>query len=57
MNTETKNMPPVWDRLIAALEAQIEKQEEIIRTQEETIRILSEHNDELMKLLRKSTKH
>lgn len=28
------------DQLIAALESQIQKQEEIIKTQEETIRIL-----------------
>ena len=35
------------DQLIAALETQIQKQEEIIKTQEETIRILEEHNNEL----------
>ncbi len=41
------------DRLIAALETQIQKQEEIIKTQEDTIRILKEHNKELTKILDK----
>ena len=38
------------DRLITALEAQIQKQEEIIKTQEDTIRILKEHNHELTRI-------
>lgn len=42
---------PVRDRLIEALETQIEKQGQIIETQEETIRILKEHNDELMAVI------
>ena len=46
----SKNFP-VRDRLIEALETQIEKQEQIIETQEETIRILMEHNDELMAVI------
>ena len=46
----SKNIP-VRDRLIGALETQIEKQEQIIKTQEETIRILMEHNDELMAVI------
>lgn len=41
------------DRLIAALETQIQKQEEIIKTQEDTIRILKGHNTELTKILDK----
>ena len=41
----------VRDRLIEALETQIEKQEQIIETQEETIRILMEHNDDLMAVI------
>ena len=45
-----KNIP-VRDRLIEALETQIEKQEQIIETQEETISILKEHNDELMAVI------
>lgn len=46
----SKNFP-VRDRLIEALETQIEKQEQIIETQEETISILKEHNDELMAVI------
>lgn len=42
---------PVRDRLIEALETQIEKQGQIIETREETIRILKEHNDELMSVI------
>ncbi len=41
------------DRLIAALETQIQKQEEIIKTQEDTIRILEGHSRELTKILDK----
>lgn len=44
------------DQLIAALETQIQKQEEIIKTQEETIRILEEHNNELTGILDKILK-
>lgn len=46
----SKNFP-VRDRLIEALETQIEKQEQIIETQEETIKILKEHNNELMAVI------
>lgn len=46
----SKNIP-VRDRLIEALEKQIEKQDQIIETQEETIRILKQHNDELMAVI------
>ena len=46
----SKNIP-ARDRLIEALETQIEKQEQIIETPEETIRILMEHNDELMAVI------
>ncbi len=41
------------DRLIAALETQIQKQEETIKTQEGTIRILEGHNKEPAKILDK----
>lgn len=47
---KSKNIS-VRDKLIEALETQIEKQEQIIETQEETIRILMEHNDELMAVI------
>lgn len=41
------------DRLVTALETQIQKQEEIIKTQQDTIRILKEHNQELTRILDK----
>ena len=44
------------DRLIVALETQIQKQEEIISTQKDTIRILEEHNNELTRILDKILK-
>ena len=47
---KSKNIS-VRDRLIEALETQIEKQEQIIEPQEETIKILMEHNDELMAVI------
>ena len=51
MQQDNEKNIPVRDRLIEALETQIKKQEEIIETQKETIRILMEHNDELMAVL------
>lgn len=51
MQQDNGKKKPVRDRLIEALETQIEKQEQIIETQEETIRILMEHNDELMAVI------
>lgn len=41
------------DELISALETQIEKQDKIIRIQEETIKVLTEQNDALMKTINK----
>lgn len=41
------------DKLIAALETEIEKQNEIIKVQADTIKVLKEHNEELVKLLDK----
>ena len=52
MKPDEKNLSS-RDRLIAALETQIKKQEEIIKTQEDTIRILKEHNHELTGILDK----
>lgn len=40
-------------RLVTALETQIQKQEEIIKTQQDTIQILKEHNQELTRILDK----
>lgn len=51
MQQDNEKNIPVRDRLIETLETQIKKQEEIIETQEETIRILMEHNDELMAVI------
>lgn len=51
MQQDNEKNIPVRDRLIEALETQIKKQEEIIETQEETIRLLMEHNDELMAVI------
>lgn len=39
------------DQLTASLENQIRKQEEIIRTQEKTIELLTKHNNELTAFL------
>lgn len=43
-NTEKRSSR---DQLIAALENQIRKQEEIIRTQEKALELLTKHNNEL----------
>ncbi len=53
MNPDDKKGLSSRDRLIAALETQIQKQEETIKTQEDTIRILEGHNKELAKILDK----
>lgn len=41
------------DKLIAALETEIEQQNEMIKVQAETIKVLKEHNRELAKILDK----
>ena len=41
------------DKLIAALETEIEQQNEMIKVQAETIKVLKEHNKELTKILDK----
>ncbi len=53
MNPDDKKGLSSRDRLVAALETQIQKQEEIIKTQEDTIRILEGHNREPAKILDK----
>ena len=50
-NDRNQNPAAIYEDLIAALEAQVEKQEEIIRTQDETIQILQKHNEELAAFL------
>lgn len=46
----------VYEDMVAALKAQIEKQDQIIRAQDETIRILQEQNEELAAFLDRYTK-
>jgi len=41
----------IYEDLVAALEAQVKKQEEIIRIQDETIQALQKHNEELAAFL------
>lgn len=47
----------VYEDLVAALKAQIEKQDQIIRAQDETIRLLQEQNEEMVAFLDRYTKH
>lgn len=47
----------IYEDIIAALKAQVEKQEQTIRTQDETIRLLQEHNEELAAFLNYYTQH
>lgn len=53
MKPDDKKSLSSRDRLVTALETQIQKQEEIIKTQQDTIRILKEHNQELTRILDK----
>ena len=41
----------IYEEIIAILKAQVEEQERIIQAQDETIRVLQEHNEELAALL------
>ena len=45
----------VFEDLIAALKAQVEKQEQIIQAQDETIRILQKQNEEMAAFLDRYT--
>ena len=58
MDMNMRNIYSIQEKIIAALEEQIEKQERIIQAQDETIhaqeeaiRLLTEQNDGLKKLL------
>lgn len=53
----TRDPAAIYKDLIAALKAQVEKQEQIIRTQDETIRLLQEHNEELAAFLNYYAEH
>lgn len=54
-----KNREPaaIYGDLVAALETQVEKQDQIIRTQEETIQALTEHNEKLMAFIDRLSRH
>ena len=54
-----KNREPavICGELVAALEAQVEKQDQIIRIQEETIQALTEHNEKLMAFIDRLSRH
>ena len=47
----------ICGELVAALEAQVEKQDQIIRIQEETIQALTEHNEKLMAFIDRLSRH
>lgn len=52
MGIDRKRDPAaIYEEIIAILKAQVEEQERIIQAQDETIRVLQEHNEELAALL------
>lgn len=53
MQRNNEKKPSSRDKLIAALETEIEQQNEMIKVQAETIKVLKEHNRELTKILDK----
>lgn len=53
MQRNNENKTSSRDKLIAALETEIEQQNEMIKVQAETIKVLKEHNKELTKILDK----
>lgn len=53
MQRNNENKTSSRDKLIAALETEIEQQNEMIKVQAETIKVLKEHNRELTKILDK----
>ena len=46
-----RNPADIYGSLVAALEAQVEKQGQIIRMQDETIKLLQKQNEELAAFL------
>ena len=50
-NDRSRDPAAIYEEIIAILKAQVEKQEQIIRAQDETIRMLQEHNEELAAFL------
>lgn len=50
-NDRSRDPAAIYEEIIAILKAQVEKQEQTIRAQDETIRMLQEHNEELAAFL------
>jgi len=50
-NDRNRDPAAIYEGLVAALEAQVKKQEEIIQIQDETIQALKKHNEELAAFL------
>ncbi len=50
-NARNRDPSAIYEDLVAALEAQVKKQEEIIQIQDETIQALQKHNEELAAFL------
>ena len=46
-NDRNRDPAAIYEEIIAILKAQVEKQEQVIRAQDETIRMLQEQNEEL----------
>jgi len=50
-NDRNRDPAAIYEEIIAILKAQVEKQEQVIRAQDETIRMLQEQNEELAAFL------
>ena len=50
-NDRNRDPAAIYEEIIAILKAQVEKQEQTIRAQDETIQMLQEHNEELAAFL------
>ena len=50
-NDRSHDPAAIYEEIIAILKAQVEEQERTIQAQDETIRVLQEHNEELAALL------
>lgn len=51
-NDRSRAPAAIYEEIIAILKAQVEKQEQIIRAQDGSIRMLQEHNEELTAFLK-----
>ena len=50
-NDRNRDPAAIYEEIIAILKAQVEKQEQTIRAQDETIQMLQEYNEELAAFL------